>query len=169
MSTLSVLTGALARNSEKEEGAAALDAALEKDHDGGILDDVTGFLGNVASGPGAGILGHVLGRQQEPVAKEIARESGLDMGQVLTLMTTVAPLLMGALGRKKKEEGLDSTGLASTLAAEKEQAQQSTGLDLGSLLGMFTGGGGDSAAQSGGGGLLSKVGGLLSGFLKRGK
>ena len=155
------------RNSEKEEGAAALDAALEEDHDGGILDDITGFLGNVASGPGAGILGHVLGKQQEPVAEEIAKDSGLDMGQVLTLMATVAPLLMGALGKKKKEEHLDPAGVASTLAVEKEKAQQESGLDLGSILGMFTGSGSGDSGGGGGGGLLSKVGGLLSGFFKK--
>ena len=88
-STLSVLTGALAQNAQEEQGAAALDAALAKDHDGGILDIITGFLGNAMAGPGAGILGHVLGNNQQPVAKEIANDSGLDMGQVMTLMTTV--------------------------------------------------------------------------------
>ena len=149
-STLSVLTGALARNSEEEEGAAALDAALEKDHDGGILSDVGGFLSGAASGPGLGILGHVLGSKQEPVAQEIAKDSGLDIGQVMTLMTTAAPLLMGVLGSKKKEEGLDAGGLAGMLAGEKQQVEQQRG--IGSLLGLL--GGGGSSSDSGGGSLL---------------
>lgn len=120
------------------------------------------------AGPGAGILGHVLGAKQEPVAQEIAKDSGLDMGQVMTLMTTVAPLLMGALGKKKQEEGLDASGLAGMLATEKQAVeQQSGGLNLGGVLGMLTGGGGQSGStDSGGGGLLSKVGGLLSFFKK---
>jgi len=164
-STLGVLTGALARNSEEEQGAAALDAALEKDHDGGILSDIGGFLGKAAAGPGLGVLGHVLGSKQEPVAEEIAKDSGLDIGQVMTLMTTAAPLLMGALGSKKKEEGLDAGGIAGLLAGEKQQVEQQSG--LGSLLGML--GGGSSTSDSGGGSLLSKVGGLLGGFLGRGK
>jgi hypothetical protein len=169
-STLSVLTGALAQNTQEEQGAAALDAALEKDHDGGILDNITGFLGNAMAGPGAGILGHVLGNNQQPVAKEIAKDSGLDMGQVMTLMTAVAPLLMGVLGKKKQEEGLDASGLAGMLATEKQAVeQQSGGFDIGSVLGMLTGGGGGgSSSGGGGGGLLSKVGGLLNLF-KRNK
>jgi len=163
--TLGVLTGALARNSEDDQGAAALDAALDKDHDGGILSDIGGFLSKAAAGPGLGILGHVLGSKQEPVAKEIAKDSGLDIGQVMTLMTAAAPLLMGVLGSKKKEEGLDAGGLAGLLAGEKKQVEQQSG--LGSLLGML--GGGSSTGDSGGGSLLSKVGGLLGGFLGRGK
>jgi len=164
-STLSVLTGALARNSEEEKGAAALDAALDKDHDGGILGDIGGFLGNVATGPGMGILGHVLGSKQEPVAKEIAKDSGLDIGQVMTVMSAAAPLLMGVLGSKKKEDGLDAGGLAGMLAGEKQQVEQQGG--IGSLLGLL--GGGGSSSDSGGGSLLSKVGGFLGGFLGRGK
>ena len=160
--TLSVLTGALARNSEAAPGAASLDTALEKDHDGGILSGIGDFLGNVAAGPGAGILGHVLGSRQQPVAQEIAKTSGLDLGQAMTMMTVVAPLLMGALGKKKREEGLDAAGVSGILAAECQQVEQQPG--LGGLLGVLTQseGGGDT------GGLLSKLSGLL-GFLKRGK
>jgi len=161
--TVSVLTGALARNSEEAPGAKALDSALEKDHDGGILSSVGDFLGNIAAGPGAGILGHVLGSRQQPVAKEIAKTSGLDLGQAMTMMTVVAPLLMGALGQKKREEGLDASGVSGMLAAERQKVEQQPG--LGGLLGVLTqsgGGGGDT------GGLLSKLSGLL-GFLKRGK
>lgn len=165
-STLGVLTGALANNSQDEKGAASLDAALAKDHDGGIFDNVKGFLGDAMAGPGAGILSHVLGSKQEPVAQEIAKESGLDMGQVVTLMTTVAPLLMGVLGKKKKEDGLDASGVAGMLATEKQAVEQSGGFDLGSILGLLGGGGG--ASSSGGGGMLSKLGGLLSLF-KRNK
>jgi len=120
------------------------------------------------SGSGAGILGHLLGNKQEPVAQEIAKDSGLDMGQVMTLMTTAAPLLMGALGKKKKDEGLDSSAVAGMLATEKQAVeQQSGGIDLGSVLGLLSGGAG-GGSSSGGGSLLSKVGGLLSIF-KRNK
>ena len=165
-STLGVLTGALAQNSSEQQGAQALDAALEKDHDGGILDDITGFLGNAMAGPGAGILGHVLGSKQEPVAQEIAADSGLDIGQVMTLMTAVAPLLMGALGKKKKEEGLDAGGVAGMLATERQAVeQQSGGFDIGSVLGLL-GGGAAAPSEGGGGGMRSKLGGLLSIFRK---
>lgn len=137
---LGALTGALARNSSEPKGAAALDAALEKDHDGSIFDNIGGFLGNVAAGPGAGILGHVLGRQEKAVSQEIGKQSGLDLSQATGLLQTVAPLLMGALGKKKREEGLDAGGLAGLLAGEKEKVQESASGGLSSLLGMIDAG-----------------------------
>jgi hypothetical protein len=51
-SAVTVLTGALAHNASQPKGAQALDAALEKDHDGGIFNNLGGFLGDFASGSG---------------------------------------------------------------------------------------------------------------------
>ena len=153
---LGALTGALARNSSEPKGAAALDAALEKDHDGSIFDNIGGFLGNVASGPGAGILSHVLGRQQSAVADEIGNQSGLSLSQVTGLLQTVAPLLMGAIGKKKQEEGLDAGGIAGLLAGEKAKVEESASGGLSSLLGMI-----DAGAAMG---FLAKAAGMLGGL-----
>jgi hypothetical protein len=163
--SVGAMTAAMARNSSDPNGAAALDRALEEDHDGSIFDNLGDFLGNVGGGPGAGILGHVFGGQQEPVAKEISSQSGLDIGKVTTLLTTVAPLLMGALGKKKRDEGLDAGGLAGMLDGERSKVEQSGG--LGGLLGMLGGLTGGGSQSSGGGGLLSKITGMLGGLLKR--
>jgi hypothetical protein len=153
---LGALTGALARNSSEPKGAAALDAALEKDHDGSIFDNLGGFLGDVASGPGAGILGHVLGRQQNAVSSEIGNQSGLNLSQVTGLLQTVAPLLMGALGKQKREQGLDAGGLAGLLAGEKAKVEESASGGLSSLLGMI-----DAGAAMG---FLAKAASMLGGL-----
>ena len=50
----------MARNTSNQQGAESLHNALQKDHDGSILDNLGGFLNNAQSGPGAGILRHVL-------------------------------------------------------------------------------------------------------------
>src|SRR6476661_9151899 len=50
---LPMIVGALARNTQDPAQAGALSNALSKDHDGSILDDVTGYLsrgGNTADG-----------------------------------------------------------------------------------------------------------------------
>jgi hypothetical protein len=159
---VNVITGAMAQNAAEPEGAKALDAALEKDHDGGILEDITGFLGNAAGGAGAGILGHVLGANQPQVQQGISEKTGLSMDKVLPLLIMVAPLVMGVLGKMKKENNLDADAVATTLATERQQAEaQDDGL-LGSLLGML-GGGGQPQQQSSGGGLLGMLGGLFGG------
>jgi len=74
---LSLLLGALANNTKKPEGAEALSAALDNDHDGSILDDVTGFIGNFQEGPGNGILRHVLGSKLGLAEKQLSNNTGL--------------------------------------------------------------------------------------------
>lgn len=42
---LPAILGALAKNAQSPDGAAALAGALEKDHDGSVLDNVSSVLG----------------------------------------------------------------------------------------------------------------------------
>lgn len=111
-----LLMGALARNAAQPEGAQALHTALSKDHDGGILDDVLGFLGT--GGNGAGILGHVLGDQRGAIEQGVAQASGLEPSAAGNLLETVAPLVMGLLGRTQQQQGLDADGLAGLLGGQ---------------------------------------------------
>lgn len=136
---LSVLTGALAKNAARPNGAASLDAALAKDHDGSILDKLGDLIGNPSAGPGAAILGHVLGRKEGAVTAAIGQETGLSQEQSGNLLATLAPMLMGALGRAKQEQGLDAGGLSGMLAGESRQIQQNASGGLGNLLGMVGG------------------------------
>lgn len=120
---LPVLFGALAKNSSDRGGLASLAAAVDRDHDGSVLDDLSGFLGaggNAAAG--AGILGHVLGRRQPQVETAIGRTSGLDSAQIRQLLVLLAPLVMGALGRARRERRLDDAGLAGLLEGEHRRA-----------------------------------------------
>ena len=155
---LSVLTGALARNAAKPAGAASLDQALAKDHDGSIFDKIGDFLGNAGAGPGGAILGHVLGRQQPTVTAAVGQQTGLSPQQSSNLLATLAPLVMGALGKMKAQQGLDASGVAGALATEKQQIEQSASGGLGGLLSMVSGSGGA-------GGLLGKLMGFVKGLL----
>ena len=121
---LPVLLAGLNRNASNPSGAEALHSALAKDHDGGILDDLGGFLGNAQAGPGAGILKHVLGDRKEIATEAVGRASGLDKQQVMTLLVTLAPLVLGAMGRAQRQQQLDSNGLASMLGAENARQAQ---------------------------------------------
>ncbi len=160
---VNVITGAMAQNTAQPEGARALDTALATDHDGSIFDDITGFLGNAAAGPGAGILGHVLGGSQPQVQQGISERTGLSMDKVLPLLVMVAPLVMGALGKLKRDNDMDAETVASTLQHERRQAEAQDDGMLGSLLGML--GGAAQHQQASGGGLLGALGGL---FRKKG-
>ncbi len=120
-----LLVSALANNASKPKGAQALHQALAKDHDGSILNDMPGFLGNSQAANGAGILGHILGGQQPAVTQGLAQHTGLDSGQVGQLLQIAAPLLMGALGQQQQQQGFDTNSLSSFLGGQQQVAQQS--------------------------------------------
>ena len=160
---LPMLISALAQNAGQPGGAEALAGALERDHDGGIFNDLTGFLGGSAPSVGAGILGHIFGQRTEQVGSVLGAQTGLDSGRMLQLLTMLAPLVMGALGRTHREGSLDAGGLAGLLGGEREHVEQSApgmaGI-LGSLLdGNRNGSALDDAARLGGE--------LLGGFFKK--
>ena len=121
---LPMLFGALAKNSQTPDGLGALASAIDRDHDGSILDDLAGFLGDSqAHGTtGAGILRHVLGSRQADVQGSLSRTSGLDSNNAAKLLTMLAPLVLAALGKQRRGNRLDDAGLAALLGGEQERA-----------------------------------------------
>ena len=112
---LPALIGGLSQNASQPQGAAALDNALN-DHDGSILDNLGGMLGGGAMGGiGGKILGHILGTKRDPVEQGVGRASGLDAAQVAQLMAMLAPIIMGVLGRMKRQKGIDANALPNVL------------------------------------------------------
>jgi hypothetical protein len=152
---LPMLVGGLSRNvSQSPQGRSSLNAALERDHDGsllgrlgsllrgdggaggglgGLADAVGGLLGggseravNPRATNGDGILRHVLGDRREAIESGTARASGLDRGQVGSLLATLAPILMGALGKVKHDRHLDEEGVAQLVDSERRDLERAT-------------------------------------------
>lgn len=153
---LPILISALTRNTSSSQGAASLHNALVKDHDGSILDDVMGYLGNSQAGPGAGILKHIFGGDQSAVASRVGQTAGLDAGTMSQVMTTLAPLVMGALGRTTREQGLDAGSLTDFLSNQQQEAQAEQP-DLMGSLGRLLDADGDGNAMDDIGGMLGKL------------
>ncbi len=153
-----LLMSALARNSSSQEGASSLFNALTKDHDGSVLDDITGFLGNPDQGNGAGILSHILGADREVVQNRVGQTAGVDgntMGRVLEM---IAPLVMGQLGRTAQQEQLDPSSLSGLLTEQKQQAEEQQPDIFGSI--------GKLLDSDGDGNPINDLGGLLGKFLR---
>jgi hypothetical protein len=133
-----LLMSALARNASNPEGVKTLYQALDQDHDGNILDDVSGFLGgNPQAANGAGILGHVLGDKLGAVQNGLAQQTGLDANASGQLLEMLAPLVMGALGQTQKQQGLDVSGLSDLLGNHQQAAQASSPDMMGMLGGLL--------------------------------
>ncbi len=135
---LPMLIGALSRNGSDEQGAQGILGALEKDnHDGSILDNLGDFLGQKQyedPRSGAGILGHLLGGKQERVQQGVSQASGLSSDSTGRLLKMLAPMVLGALGKKQKSEGLGVGDLMGVLGGEKQTIEKSSG---GSLIGRM--------------------------------
>jgi hypothetical protein len=118
---LPAILGALTRNASRSDGAQSLAKALAKDHDGSILNNVPGFLNSGDTAAGDGILEHVLGSKRARVESGVSQGSGLDPATVTKLMTTLAPLVMGMLGRAQREQRLNPTGMAGLLDSGRKE------------------------------------------------
>lgn len=127
---LPALLGALNKNAQSEDGAQGIMNALSKDHDGCILDMLPQFLGNASQGPGAAILGHILGAKQPQMEQQIGQHSGLNPAIIGKLMVILAPILMGALGRSQNQQAQQQQAggglgnLISILGGATQQHQQ---------------------------------------------
>jgi hypothetical protein len=133
---LPMLLGGLANSSASQVGASSLLTALDRDHDGSILDDLGGFLGDYLSGRGQGILGHIFGAQEGAVERGVSNASGLDLSKVGPLLLMLAPIVMGALGRARREHEIGAGDLQRELRAAAQQTGGNQGL-LGALSSMF--------------------------------
>jgi hypothetical protein len=150
-----ILAG-LANNAAKPQAAQQLDAALTKDHDGGLLDNLGGFLNNPAAANGAGILGHIFGTKKPQVEAGVAGGTGLSMAQTAQLLSILAPIVMAALGRAKRTNGLDSGGLADMLGQQKQASTAQNSGPFGNLAAMLD--------SDGDGNPLNDIGRMAGGF-----
>ncbi|PWG05073.1 DUF937 domain-containing protein [Polaribacter aquimarinus] len=116
---LPVLMKAMERNASSPEGAQGLMGALDKKHDGSILDNLGDLFGGGVNddvvNDGSKILGHVLGNKQSGVEQVIGQKSGLDTGSVGNILKVAAPILMGVLGKQKRQQNLSNSGDISGL------------------------------------------------------
>lgn len=158
-----VIVAALAQNASDPGGADALNGALERDHDGSLLEDLGGFLGGGASSSvGGAILGHVFGGRRGSVESSLGRSTGLDGQSVAKLLAMLAPIVMAALARKRGEGQLDGGGLTDLLGGERDRMQEASPDAFGAITGMLDanhdGSIADDVARMGGGLLGSLFG-----------
>lgn len=147
------LIAAMAQNSANDDGATSLFNALG-DHDGSALGGLGDLLGG--GGPGAGILGHVLGGNQANVQGALAARSGLPLNLIIKLLPVLAPLVLGALGKMQRQRNLDAGGVRDVLDRDRRRLDEQG--DIGDILGSISGDGPSAGrrhtdADGGGGGL----------------
>lgn len=118
---LPMIVGAMANRSSQPQLTNEI-----VNNDGSILDNLGGFLGNSSQiqNSGGGLLGTLLGGNQTAAAQQISNQSGLNMGQVASLLMMLAPIVMGYFGRQQSNGNLDAGGIGAMLGQQQQQIQQ---------------------------------------------
>jgi len=173
---LPMLVGGLARNAASDQGAAALDQALTRDHDGSLLDAPHRAVADPMAFGGGGILGHIFGQRQAPVEQGVARATGLDAQKVGKLLMMLAPIVMAALARARSNQGAANASAGSVLQREQSSLEREVPGGLGGLASILDRDGDGQIADDianlakgrlggldGSGGLGSILGGMLGG------
>lgn len=151
----------LKKKSENADEAEKLNAALDKDHDGSILNDPTQALNRGQEGDS--ILSHIFGGEKANVENQLSQNTGISMDKIGPILAMLAPVIMGYIGQQKQANNVTSGGglgdlLGGILGGSAQEAQASNN-PLSDILGSVLGG----ATQSSGGGLGDILGSVLGG------
>ncbi|NIF03858.1 DUF937 domain-containing protein [Chryseobacterium sp. Tr-659] len=173
----------LRNKSQDANEAEALNNALDKDHNGSILNDASQIEARQAEG--GSILSHIFGGQKSDVENQLSQNTGISIDKIGPILAMLAPVIMGYIGQQKQQNNVGAGGLEDLLggilgnASNQAQTQQSNPLN--DILGSVLGGSGQSQSsgnplndilgsvlgggnqQQGGGGLGSILGNILGG------
>jgi len=106
----------------KPAGANQLSKLLSAQQAGSLTDllrkgDPQG-LAQAGSGMLSGLFG---GRTMDAMGQAVGKFAGIGDGGGKSLLTALAPIVLGALGQQQRDAGLDTNGLASLLRSQKDQ------------------------------------------------
>ncbi len=124
---ISAIVGALSKNSSNASQASSLLGALDRDHDGSILNDVLGLVMGKSQGSsrttnGLGILDHLLGSNTNNIIAALSQGTGLDFLKSGTLLKSLAPLVMGSLGKARSQNVVNQNNIFDFLDTSVKQA-----------------------------------------------
>lgn len=153
----------LRNKSQDNKEAEALNNALDKDHDGSILNDTSQL--EARQNEGGSILSHVFGSEKGNVENQLSQNTGISIDKIGPILAMLAPVIMGYIGKEKQQNNVGAGGLGDLLGGilggAQTQAQQQQSNPLNDILGSVLGGGGQS--QSSGNPLNDILGSVLGG------
>jgi OOP family OmpA-OmpF porin len=140
---LPTLMGGLIGKTSTTEGANSIFNLIKSgNHDGGILNNLTGLFSNGAQNQGimnvgTSLLSSIFGNKVGNIVDMITSFSGMKKSSSSSLLSMAAPLVMGLLGKQVKDNGLNASGLASLLGGQKNYVKDAMPAGLGGMFSKF--------------------------------
>lgn len=152
-----IILGGLSRNTKDQDGRNSLAGALDRDHDGSVFENLGSLISKPEEGQGQGILKHVLGDRREKSEEAVAKKSGISMESAAKIFQIAAPIVMGYLGKKKRENNLDADNVANVVQSVSKNEESSSG--IGSIVSNLL-------DRDGDGNVIDDIGDIIGSFLK---
>ncbi len=122
-----VLLKAMQRNSATKEGALGLLNAITNKHDGSILNNLSSIiLGSsidAVEKDGGKILGHVFGKRQKNIQNALSKQTGVSNNSVAKVLKVAAPVVLGILGKQKRNSSVNDTKDLSNMISNLLKSQ----------------------------------------------
>ncbi|MEF9478746.1 DUF937 domain-containing protein [Chryseobacterium sp. 1B4] len=170
----------LRNKSHDDKEAEALNNALDKDHNGSILNDASQPEARLTEG--GSILDHIFGGQKSAVESHLSENTGISIDKIGPSLAMLTPVVMGYIGQQKQQNDAGANGLGNLLggiledASAKAQAEEShplndilksvlgnvehsqpSGNPLSDILGNVLGGGNQQQSGGGLGSILANI------------
>ena len=153
----------LSKKSQSSGEAESLNTALDKDHDGSILNDVS--QAEARQSEGNSILNHIFGGEKQNVENQLSQKTGISIDKIGPVLSMLAPIIMGYIGKEKQQNNVGAGGLGglleSILGTAASQTQNTESNPLNDILGSVLGNNNDQKKD--GGGLGSILGNIFGG------
>lgn len=136
-----ILAGMIGKTGD-EAGLGRIHASITEAASGGMLDKLGGLIssGNLARNDpkdmAGAFIGQLFGDKVGGILNFITSFAGLKSGSASSLLGLAGPLVMGALGKKVKDNHLDASGLKRLLLDEKSAIGKAMPSELSGILGL---------------------------------
>lgn len=128
-SAIPSLIGSMTKNASSDAGAKSLLGALSQHKD---TNDISSQIKNADEEDGSKIIGKIMGGGKDDFISQIAKSSGLNIGQTNSVLSSIAPALLSTISAAAKPDSAES--IAKEAAAREKAAKEDNG---GSFLGGF--------------------------------
>ena len=139
---LPALMGAVVNKGSDKGGAGALLNMINSgNHDGSMFSNLAGLLGdknatNGLMGTGKSLVSSLLGNKQNAILDLVTNATSLGRNSSSSLMSLLAPMVMGMIGKQVKSNGLDAGGLMKLLGSQRSIVESALPAGFNSALGL---------------------------------